>query len=216
MEEGAAPLRDRLIEELQANKNVVWLVTGGSSMPLSVAVMRDIPDDLTKNLTIYLTDERYGEVGHPDSNSKMLEDMGFDHKQARVTYTLAPSLSLDQTVDQLELSVRTAFDAANIVIAQVGMGPDGHIFGILPGSPAVGSDNLVAGYESDPFTRITLTPKAIKQYVTAAYVFAFGEAKKPQLEKLLQRQVSVAEQPAQVLKQIPEAYVYNDQINGEV
>lgn len=215
MEEGAAPLLDRLVEELEANKKVVWLVTGGSGMPLGVSVMGDIPDDLTKNLTIYLTDERYGEVGHADSNSKMLDDMGFDHKQARVTYTLAPGLSLEETVEQLELSIKAAFEAADIVIAQVGMGPDGHIFGILPGSPAVDSDKLVVGYESDPFTRITLTPKAIEQYVDAAYVFAFGAAKRPQLEKLLNQQVSIAEQPAQILKQLPEAYVYNDQIEGE-
>lgn len=214
MEEGAAPLLDRLIEELEASKNVLWLVPGGSNIPLSASVMRDIPDDLTKNLTVYLTDERYVEVGHPDSNSKQLEDAGFEHKQARVTYVLARGLSLEETAEQYALSIGAAFEAANIVIAQMGIGTDGHICGILPGSKAVDSDKLVVGYVTDTFTRITLTPKALEQYVDAAYAYAFGESKKEALANLLTGK-PLAEQPAQVLKKLPEAYVYNDQIEGK-
>jgi 6-phosphogluconolactonase/glucosamine-6-phosphate isomerase/deaminase len=204
MEEGAAPLQNRLVSELEAGKNVVWIVTGGSSIPLSVTVMRNIPDDLTKRLSIYWTDERYGDIGHPDSNALLLEQAGFDPKQARMVNVLA----------KYALSVAAAFEAADIVIALIGMGPDGHVCGILPGSPAVESDKLVVGYVTETFTRITLTPKALKQYVDAAYVFAFGEAKKEALANLLVEK-PLSEQPAQILKQLPEAYVYNDQISTE-
>jgi 6-phosphogluconolactonase len=214
MEEGAAPLQNRLVSELEAGKNVVWIVTGGSSIPLSVTVMRNIPDDLTKRLSIYWTDERYGDIGHPDSNALLLEQAGFDPKQARMVNVLAKDLNLEETSEQYALSVAAAFEAADIVIALIGMGPDGHVCGILPGSPAVESDKLVVGYVTETFTRITLTPKALKMYVDAAYVFAFGEAKKEALANLLVKK-PLSEQPAQILKQLPEAYVYNDQISTE-
>lgn len=215
LEEGAAPLLDRLNEELEANKKVVWLVPGGSNIPLSVSVMRDISVDLSKNLTIYLTDERYGEVDHPDSNTRQLHEASFDPKQARIVNVLARGLNMEETSEQYALSITTAFEAADVVIAQMGMGPDGHICGILPGSPAVDSDKLVVGYATETFTRITLTPKALKQYIDAAYVFAFGEGKKEALANLLTDK-PLSKQPAQVLKELPEAYVYNDQLEGEV
>jgi 6-phosphogluconolactonase/glucosamine-6-phosphate isomerase/deaminase len=210
-----APLLDRLVEELENNKKVLWLIPGGSNIPLSVEVMRQIPEDLTSNLTVYLTDERYGEFNHPDSNSRQLEEAGFEHKNARVTWMLAEGLSLEETAEQYALSMSTAFDAADVVIAQMGMGADGHICGILPGSPAVDSDKLVVGYVTENFTRITLTPKALMDHISVAYVFAFGEAKKEALANLF-TDIPLNEQPAQVLKSLPETYVYNDQIEGEV
>ena len=215
MEDGAAPLRDRLLAELQVNKQVLWLVPGGSNIPLSVAVMRGLPDDPTKNLTIYLTDERYKnetDVAHPDSNTRQLHEAGFDPKQARQVNVLAPGLSLEETSEQYALSIAAAFEAADTVIAQMGMGPDGHVCGILPGSPAVDSEKLVCGYATETFTRITLTPTALKQYVDAAYVYAFGEAKKEGLNNLV-GDLPLSDQPAQILKQLPESYVYNDQLN---
>jgi 6-phosphogluconolactonase/glucosamine-6-phosphate isomerase/deaminase len=215
MEEGAKPLLSRLRTELEANKKVVWLVPGGSNIPLSAAVMKDLPADLTKNLTIYLTDERFGEVGHPDSNTRQLHEAGFDPKQARMVNVLAAGLSLEETSEQFALSISAAFEAADIVVAQMGMGPDGHICGILPGSPAVDSDKLVVGYVTEQFTRITLTPKALKQYVDVAFVYAFGEPKKAALANLLTEK-SLSEQPAQLLKSLPEAYVFNDQVTGEI
>lgn len=215
MEEGVQPLLDRLMEELQNGKRVLWLVPGGSNIPLSAQVMRELPEDLTEQLTMYLTDERYGEINHPDSNTRQLQEAGFNAKKARQVNVLARGLSLEETTEQYALSISTAFQAADVVIAQMGMGPDGHICGVLPGSPAVHSRKLVVGYPTETFTRITLTPKALQDHVTAAYVYAFGEAKKEALTNLLTGK-SLDEQPAQVLKSLPEAYVYNDQMEGEV
>lgn len=213
MSQAAAAIRDRLVQELKAAKRVLWLVSGGSHIQVNVEIMDAIPDELTSNLTVYLIDERYGEVEHPDSNGKQLEDAGFNHKQARVVYTLAPGLSLEETTEQYALSIGAAFEAADVVIAQIGMGADGHIFGILPGSPAVDSEKLVVSYATEQYKRITLTAKAARQYFSVAYLFAFGESKRQQLEKLRDTDVSVAEQPAQLLKHFPEVYVYNDQLD---
>jgi 6-phosphogluconolactonase len=214
MQEGAAPLAERLKKELDAGKRVLWLVPGGSNIPVSAAVMQQISAHQSKNVSIYLTDERYGEIDHPDSNTRQLREAGFDFKDARMVNVLAHGLGLEQTCEQYAMSIAAAFDAAQIVIAQMGMGPDGHICGILPGSPAVDSKKLVVGYVTETFTRITLTPKALRDHVDAAYVFAFGEAKREALSNLL-KDLPLDTQPAQILKKLPEAIVYNDQFNGE-
>ena len=67
-----AVLQARLELELTAGKKVLWLVSGGSNITASVQLMQNLADDLTKNLTIMAVDERYGLVGHADSNEGQL------------------------------------------------------------------------------------------------------------------------------------------------
>lgn len=215
MAEGAQPLYDRLIEELQTGDQVLWLVPGGSNIPLAADISKRLPEDLTKNLRIYLTDERYGEVWHADSNTRQLEEAGFDPKQATMVPVLSGDLSLQETTEHFADALADAFASSDVVIGQFGMGPDGHIAGILPGTPAVSSEDLAVGYQTDTFTRITMTFEAIK-HVDVAFVYAFGDAKRPALENLLNEDLSLDEQPAQIIKQLPEAYVFNDQIGEEV
>ncbi len=211
----AAPLAARLSSELRMGKRVLWLVPGGSNIPLTVSVMHDLPDELTVRLTIMLTDERYGDVGHPDSNTEQLHAAGFRPKHADVIPVLRPNYSLGQTVKQYESDYATQVAAADIVIGQFGMGPDGHICGILPGSAAVGSADMTHGYDAGNFVRVTLTPKALLQ-VTAAYVCAFGEPKRGALTQLHDEELSLNEEPAQIIKQLPESYVYNDLIDDHI
>ncbi len=209
--DGVAPLRDRLARDLSGGKHVLWLVPGGSNIPLTVAVMAQLPDTLTAGLTIMLTDERYGAVGHPDSNVHQLNEAGFLPKQAVVIPVLRAGLSLKETCKHYAADFTDATSRADTIIGQFGMGSDGHIAGILPGSPAVSSADLTAGYEAPGFTRITLTPKALSQLV-AAYVFVFGDSKHQALDTLQSGALSLEAQPAQILKQLPEAYIYNDHI----
>lgn len=209
MAEGAQPLYERLRRELEAGEQVLWLVPGGSNIPLTVEVMLRLPDDLTSRLTVMLTDERYGEVDHLDSNTRQLREAGFTPAKATVIPVLQAAMSLNETVEHYKSELSAAFAHASVVIGQFGMGPDGHIAGILPGSPAVISSSLVAGYQAEKFTRITMTPPAF-QHVDTAYVYAFGDAKRQALENL-SKNISLDEQPAQIVKSLPEAYVYNDQ-----
>lgn len=211
MDAGTQPLYDRLVEELQTGDQVLWLVPGGSNIPLAADISKRLPEDLTKNLRIYLTDERYGDVWHPDSNTRQLEEAGFDPKQATMVPVLSGDLSLQETTEHFADALADAFASSDVVIGQFGMGPDGHIAGILPGTPAVSSEDLAVGYPTDTFTRITMTFEAIK-HVDVAFVYAFGDAKRPALENLQNDDLSLDEQPAQILKQLPEAYVFNDQL----
>ncbi len=104
-----------------------------------------------------------------------------------------------------------AFAHHDAVVAQFGIGADGHVAGMLPHSPAVEAAALVAGYESKPFVRISMTPPAIA-HVQAAYTFVFGEAKKEAVSNLQTKELTLADEPCQILKTIPESYFYSDQV----
>lgn len=213
-DKGTQALAKRLQTELKKNVPVLWLVCGGSNIPASVEVMKTLPDDATQNLAIMLTDERYGEVGHIHSNAKQLMDKGFASKQAIFVPALVPGHSLQETKIRYEEAVRRAFAHAKVIIAQFGIGADGHIAGILPHSPAAASTDWVAAYETDEHTRITLTFEALR-HITAAYAFVFGEEKKPALLQLRDEALDLADEPSQILKELSEAYVYNDQLSDK-
>lgn len=211
-DDGVADLTERLVRELADGKKVLWLVSGGSNIPASVQVMDNISDNLSRHLTVALADERYGEPGHAESNWRQLEETGFNGKQAELLKVLEAGATLDETVERYARSISQTLEDTDLVIAQLGIGPDGHLAGILPGSPAAAEGTTpVAGYDAPPLKRITLTFPAFR-HVTAAYAFAFGKPKKEALKALYSGDLPLAEQPAQILKELPEAYLYSDQV----
>ncbi len=211
-DDGIADLTQHLVRELHAGQQVLWLVSGGSNIEASVRVMRTISVRLSQQLSIMLADERYGPVGHSASNWAQLLAAGFNAKQARMLPVLAADQTFEQAITDYTALATEAFEQADTIVAQLGIGEDGHIAGILPDSTAAHeSTALVAGYASPPFKRLTLTFPALRQ-VNAAYAFAFGANKRAALATLQHQTVEPAEQPAQVLKQLPEAYLYSDQL----
>jgi 6-phosphogluconolactonase/glucosamine-6-phosphate isomerase/deaminase len=208
---GASALRTRLANELDAGRRVLWLVSGGSNIEISVAVMNALSIEQSLLLTIMLGDERHGIVNHPDSNGSQLLAAGFDHKQATFVPVLAGDRDLETTRTSYNRDAIASFAAADLVIGQFGIGPDGHIAGILPESSAVSSSEFVAAYKTETFDRLTLTSHAIKR-LAVAYVFAYGADKYLTLERLANETIPYAEQPSQILKELPEVYIFNDQI----
>lgn len=211
----ADALYDRLASELDAGKQVLWFMTGGSNIAVDLTIMARLNDAQTKNLTVTLTDERYGDYGHADSNWQQLTDGGLDTKQARSFAVLQPdNQSLEQTTSVYASNLAVALQEADAVIGFYGLGTDGHIAGILPDTPAVDAAGLAVGYETETFIRITSTFEAIR-HCDVAYLYAAGDNKSQPLSKL-QTVVPLREQPAQILREVPEAYIYNDQIGASI
>lgn len=202
-------LAERITQELKANKRVLWLIPGGSNIPLSVAVMNMLPKDYLNGLSITLTDERYGPVGHKDSNWQQLIDAGFAFGDVKTLPILA-GLSVDQTIKQRSKEVEALFNSSNCIIGQFGIGTDGHIAGVLPQTIGTLSSDVLVSYDSESYLRISLTLAMIKK-INVAYAFAFGESKKDALTRLQNDNLSIDIQPAQILKSVPESYVYSDQ-----
>lgn len=204
-------LHKRIEDELKVGQKVLWLVSGGSNIGSTVSILNRIDGDLTANLSIMLMDERYGKPGHSDSNWQQLMQAGFSPKKAHLMPVLLSNSGLEQTAMHYNNTAAQAFAENDVSIAQLGMGPDGHIAGILPHTVASKpNQQLVIGYEHKPFHRLTLSFSALEM-MDAIYLFAFGQSKKEAILKLQNEGLSPDDQPAQFLKQLPEVYLYSDQ-----
>lgn len=215
-DDGVADLTERLVRELAGGTRVLWLLSGGSNIPGSVQIMDNISAGLSKKLSVSLVDERYGEPGHIESNWTQLMQAGFKSKQATLLPVLRTGISFEQTVQTYNELIEKAFAGNDIIVAQLGIGPDGHVAGILPDSPAADEGKaLVAGYEAPPLKRLTLTFAALRR-ITAAYVFAFGKPKQKTLVALRAGTLPLKRQPARILNDLTEAYMYSDQVGEHV
>lgn len=210
-DELAAALIAALNTALDSGKKVLWLVPGGSNISVVVRVMSGLNESNLKNLTLALSDERYGEPGHADSNFRQLHDQGLNERGATFTDILNSSTFEDTVVSSAAL-MEKLITSSDIIIGFLGMGPDGHIAGILPGSIATETnEKWVVGYDAKQFKRITLTPFALS-HIQKAYVGAFGAEKRSALENLCTKASSIGEQPSRILCHLPEVSIFNDQI----
>lgn len=210
---GTRMLADRLVLELIHGKKVLWAVPGGSNIALAVAAFEAVKEKTPlelANLSVILTDERFGPVGHEDSNWKQLADAGFDLARVKGSPVLR-GLSLEETVEAYGKEYKRLCEDSDVVIGQFGIGADSHIAGALPDSPAVDSKALVEAYEAPKFTRMTLTLEAIRK-MDAAYAFVFGESKKDAVLGLRRDDIDVRRRPAAVLKELEEAFLVSDQV----
>lgn len=208
--QAAGRLAERLRRELGTKDNVVWLLSGGSNIDLEVGIVKLLPAELLPKLTCLLTDERYGLPGHADSNWQQLADAGFMARDITFPAVLVPDMTLPDTASHYATVVGAAFQSADSIIGQLGIGGDGHIAGILPRSAGLEDNHLVVSYDAGLHQRITMTPLALR-YMAAAYAFAYGPTKQQALRHL-QQDLPASEQPAQLLKQLAEAHVFSDQI----
>jgi 6-phosphogluconolactonase/glucosamine-6-phosphate isomerase/deaminase len=203
----AAHIASAIETKLRLGQRVLWLVPGGSAIAVAVATSRLLRGTPLENLTVTLTDERYGEVGHPDSNWPQLQAAGFSLPGARMLPVLHGD-DLPATVETFAATLVDAIDAADFRIGLFGIGPDGHTAGMLPHSGAVNASNFAFGYDAGNFVRITITPPAIAR-LDEAVVYATGEAKWPVIDQL-GTDLTIDEQPAQALKLVSTVTIYND------
>ncbi|HEY2004041.1 MAG TPA: 6-phosphogluconolactonase [Candidatus Saccharimonadia bacterium] len=199
-------LADTIGTHLRAGERVLWEVSGGSAVAVEVEVAAALGGTPLEHLTVTLTDERPGPVGHPDSNWFQLARAGFKLPGARLLPVLTGS---DIAADTAAFADVLAHElaAGGYHLGLFGIGPDGHTAG-LPAQNAPDHVELAAYYEAGDFRRISSTPAAIAR-LDEAVVYAVGESKHPQLERLSQ-QLPYTEQSAQALKQAPSLAIFND------
>jgi 6-phosphogluconolactonase/glucosamine-6-phosphate isomerase/deaminase len=207
--EAAEFIAAALSAPLREGKKVLWLVPGGSAIALAAEVAKRLRDVPLNTLTITLTDERYGPVGHPDSNWLQLEQAGFMPLPGAQLLPVLTGTSMGETVAQFSSVLKEQLAVADYALGLFGIGADGHTAGILPHSPAVTSQDFAAGYDAISFQRITMTPPAIAK-LDEAVVSAMGETKWPVIDELESTDKPIPDQPAQLLKQVPKLTIFND------
>lgn len=213
-DQGAFDLSNNIVKSLNDGKKVLWFLTGGSSIPACVTALNNIKEHVgsieLKNLTVTLTDERFGPLGHTDSSWQKLSEAGFDFESVNAIPVISDT-SFEEAAKKYDEQVRRALSEHNVIVAMFGVGSDMHIAGILPQSAGTEASGYTTAYDTNTFKRITLTLGGIKQ-VNMAYVFIFGYEKKDVIAKLQTSVAPISLEPSLVLRSIPSVYIYSDQI----
>jgi len=200
-----------ILNQLKLGKRVLFFVTGGSSISVALKVseiLREDPDqDLIQNLTIMLTDERYGPYGHTDSNWYQLVKKGFNLPGAKLIPILIGE-DMTKTTEKFEAILTRELKVAEYKIGLFGVGADGHTAGILPDSIAANSSDLACSYDTPIFSRVTITGKTIEK-LDEAVVWMQGEAKWKVIEDL-KSNIDIIKQPVQILKRVPLLTIFTD------
>ena len=210
-EEVANFVATSVMNKLASGKRVLLFLTGGSSTIVGVKIAELLRRRWFQNLTVMLTDERYGPIGHTDSNWQQMLDKGFSLSQAKLIPILTGD-NRDTTTEKFNIALNEEFMRAEYKIGLFGIGTDGHTAGILPQSRAVRSKDLAFGYDTPTFSRITITPKAIGK-LDEAVVWAQGKDKWPVLKNLEEKKILLSKQPAQILKKVPLLTIFSDYKN---
>jgi 6-phosphogluconolactonase len=178
----AARLVTRLVDIQTASGSASLVLTGGR---IGTAVLRELANTQAaaavdwRQLDIYWGDERFLPGGHPERNETQAREALLDHVGAdpAQVYPMAasdgpcgddPDAAADAYEDLL-LSQRHPEDrgpAPSFDICLLGIGEDGHVASVFPGSPAVyETERAVTGVRGSPKpppTRITMTLPAIR------------------------------------------------------
>ncbi len=197
-----------IIDHVMRGERVLWLVSGGSNIDVSVAVAKTLENIPLDTLFISLTDERFGDIGHAYENWQQLLDAGFNVPGATL-YRPLIGKSRYETAEAFDLWLGEQLGQADYSIGLFGVGSDGHTAGIKPGSPATSAEGWITAYTGNDFERITMTFDAI-QRLDEVVVQAISPDKKPVIIDLLYDDIPLNKQPAQVLKLIKESTLFTD------
>lgn len=193
---------------LAAGEHVLWLLSGGSGSNVVIETAKLLSSVNLQNLSVTLTDERFGPVGHPDENWQHFLDR---HLTLPGATLYRPLIGVDRhaTTEAFATWIEAHLNASDYAIGLFGIGGDGHTAGIKPHSTAVDAPTWAADFTGDDFERITITPRAISQ-LDEAVIQASGADKTQTLNTLLHSVVDINEQPAQILKSVPVCALYTD------
>ena len=171
----AQAIAAQLTSGLNSSGHAALVATGGRSPGPVFDRLREADLDWT-HVAVTLSDERQVDAASPNSNARLLRERLFLGPAAAARFL--------PLTDYAEPALRKLlpFDAV-----MLGMGEDGHVASLIPGSPVMaeamdpGGRALIAespeGFGSPPVARITLTLAALLQS-RAIFLLIAGEAKR--------------------------------------
>lgn len=195
-------------KELANDKKVLWLISGGSSLPVALEVVKRLRK--SKNIFVTLVDDVYLTGGNSQSNWNKFKQLGFNPELVACQGILQEELSLSKTTEAFEDLLQKRLLWADVTIGQFGLGEGFHTGGIQPNSPAANEDDkLAVGYQDGSTQRITVTPALIRK-LDVAFINSMGESKRELVQHFLKSQAKVMSEPTQVLKQAKKTVLCSD------
>ena len=202
-------IADTIKEHLSIGEQVVWFVSGGSNVGLAKLARSKLNLRPYKNkLHVCLVDERFGPVGHSDSNWQQLLDLGFDMSNCQVYPIINNKDNATDTVKEYNYNIKNLLGYGYYSIGQLGLGPDGHTSGLLPNNPLMDSKDYYGYYVGPDYQRITSTPKLINN-LNEVVLFVSGHSKAKALQSMINKG-SVNEIPARILKHVKKLTIFTD------
>lgn len=213
--QAARQAADFLVAKLRhySAKNSLLLLSGGSSVRVPYWAASDLDINVTNRIIVGQVDERYGPVGHADSNWVRMESTGMEPSIFRSTFQMLQSgISAVDIAADYGRKLQHLIDETEYRVAVCGIGENNSLSGIYPMeeeqrfSDLFLGDNLVVNYPTRDYERITLAARAFLQ-LDEIIVFMEGKEKQQAVENL-RRAAPLHEQPAQLLKSTKRATVF--------
>lgn len=223
IEEVAEKLNEIIGSAHETKKPILFLLSGGSCLPLLEKVNTE---NFSPQITIAPLDERYS-ADPKENNMAQIMATDFYHRAAEkkvgiIDTRVKAGETQVELADRFNSTLNSWFNANpdGIVVATVGIGPDGHTSGMMPFPEDPnkftelfdGEDKtkLVTGYDAtgkNPYPlRITTTMNLMRK-INKAIVYVVGENKREALTRLMDPKANLASTPAAILKEIP-GYIY--------
>jgi len=192
IEQGVEHAKEILYKRVD-RKTVLFLSGGASPKPLydSLATEQQLHP-----AAVALTDERFGQPMHTNSNEKMLRDAGlfsyFTMKQIPIHFILQKNATPEATAFQYDLTIKDLFFKIPKSLAVVSIGADGHTAGLPAMQTFITPENkhlFVIHYNDRNGIykeRITLTFQGLSM-IDFFILWVFGKEKNDALKKIFTR-----------------------------
>ena len=206
-------LIDLISERAATGADVHISLTGGTvGNEIARALLANETVRNCRSLHLWWSDERYVPVGHEDRNDLVLQDLlegcfATVHSVAGPDTTDSVEAAAKAYAHDLHLATTTRFCATNTLmdVCVLGMGPDGHVASLFPGSATLtATDGVVAVSNSPkpPPVRVTWTYPTINAS-EQIWLVVTGASKAVAAEQL---------QAGAPVQEIPAAGVHGKQI----
>lgn len=204
--------------------SVLLLLSGGSALKLIEGI--DV-SNLGPQTTVTVLDERYSQDPEINNFAKIASSEFYAKAKEQGAHFIDTRVVENETQDDLTRRFNSALgewmqrNPNGKIVATVGMGPDGHVSGIMPFpedperfAKLFEGEELVAGYDATDKNeypeRVTTTMTFLRK-IDQAIVFISGKSKREAWRKFRSESGSLAQTPARVLREMSgNVFIFTD------
>lgn len=201
---------------------ILFLTSGGSSFD----VLEHVVIPVGSKISVGVLDERYSANPTVNNFIQFKNTQFFQRSENLFEHILDTSVqeneSLDSFSDRYEAMLQTWMveNHNGVIVATIGMGPDGHVSGMMPFpedssrfEALFNGHKLVIGYDAgkkNQFGERATTTLEFMRRIHYGIGYIVGENKKDAWNRVIAEKGSLAETPARILREMEDVRVFTD------